>query len=346
MNQILEFGNENSGKAPKWNKNKGNNGGGGSSSDKIIKVFAFLLMIIAIALIASGVFSLMKNKKDEASVKSGPVSKVEATVNAEKDEETGKVIIDVLSEIPINKLIYNWDKGTEKVISGDNNLTMNETVDLPSGTHTLTVKVIDNENNETIKSFSFESESGVDTTPPEITMEIVPGNEIISGKHLLITAIDDTEIGFITYMWNEGEQETVNAEEENQKEIKVELEIPRGKNTINVIAVDASEASNTKSATKTLDGVTKPDFNYSLSSDSSVLTMVATHEEGIKNIFYTFDGQNYEANFEGEEIQPKVEFTQNSIEGYNEIYVKITSVDDTVYEFKGNWEYTPSGENQ
>lgn len=344
MNQILEFGNENSGKAPKGNKNKGNGGGGGSSSDKVIKVFAFLLMVIAIALIGSGVFSLMKNKKDEASVKTGPVSKVEATVNAEMDEETGKVVMDVSSQIQINKLIYNWDKGTEKVISGDNNLTMNETIDLPSGTHTLTVKVIDNENNETIKSFSFESDSGVDTTPPEIRLDIT------SDKKLLITATDDTEIGFITYMWNEGEQETVNAEEEGQKEIKVELEIPRGKNTINVIAVDASEASNTKSATKTLDGVTKPVFDYSLSSDSSVLTMVATHEEGIKNIFYTFDGQNYEANFEGDDIQPRVEFTQNSIEGYNEIYVKITSVDDTVTEFKGNWEYTPngatSGENQ
>ena len=328
MNQILEFGTENNGKAPR------NSGGGGSSSDKIIKVFAFLLMIIAIALIGSGVYSLTKNKKDTESSKREPVQTIEALINAEQDEENGKVVISVSSEITINKLIYNWDKGTEKVISGENKLTMDESIDLPAGTHTLTIKVIDSENHETTKSFSFEAENGIDTTPPEITLEIT------EQKKLLVTATDDTEIAFITYMWNEEEQITVEAEEEGQKQIKVELEIPKGKNTINVIAVDSSETPNTKSATKTLDGVTKPGIDYSLSSDSSVLTLICTHENGIKNIFYTFNGKDYEANFEDDNIQTRVEFTQASEEGHNEMNLKVTSVNGTVTTFNPTWEYT------
>jgi hypothetical protein len=335
MNQILEFGTEKNGKTPH------NNGGGSSSSDKVIKVFALLLMIIAIALIASGAYSLFKNKETSESNASVPTQKVQAIIEAVQDEENGKVNISVTSEITISRLIYNWDQGTEKVISGENSLTMEESIDLPAGEHVLTIKVIDTENNETLEKFTFEAETGIDTTPPEITLDIVTVDD---QKKLLITATDDTEIAYITYMWNEEEQITVEAEEEGQTEIQVQLDIPRGKNTINVIAVDASESSNTKSATKSLDGRTKPEVSFNLSADSSVLEVVCTHESGIKSIFYTFEGQDYEANFDDDNISTYVSFTQASVEGKNEMVLKVTSVDDTVTEYDNlNWTYYPNG---
>ena len=339
MNQILDYDVEKGGKTPrnKGNKGSGGNKNGGSSSDKIVKVFAFLLILIAIALIASGVYSLMKNKKDSSIDKTPTVSKVQATIEAQANEDNGKVVISVSSDIAINKLIYNWNQNIEKVISGEDRTTMEELIDLPAGQNTLTIKVIDMENNETIKTFSFEAEKGIDTTPPEITLEIT------SSKTLLITATDDNAIAFITYMWNEGEQITVEAEEEDQKEIQVELEIPRGKNTINVIAVDNSETPNTKSATKTLDGVTKPEIGYNLTADASVLELVCTHENGIKSIFYTFNGKDYEKVFEDDEISTYISFTQPSEEGENKMNLTVTSVNGTVANFNPEWQYYPNG---
>ena len=73
MNQILDYGagngdnNERPNKRDFGNGNNFNNGGMNGRgktpiSDKIIKVFAFLMIILAIALITSGVLSLLKNK--------------------------------------------------------------------------------------------------------------------------------------------------------------------------------------------------------------------------------------------------------------------------------------------
>jgi hypothetical protein len=334
MNQILEFGTEKSGKAPRGN------GGGGSSSDKIIKVFALLLMLIAIALILSGVYSLMKNKSTSDTSNVATTTQVQATILAEQDDENGKVNISVSSDISISKLIYNWDQSTEKVISGEDGLTMEESIDLPAGEHVLTIKVVDTDGNSTLKTFTFNAETGTDTTPPSIVMEIVSKDD---QKKLLVKAIDETEIAYITYRWNEEEQITVEATEDGQTEIELELDIPKGKNTINVIAVDASESSNTKSATKTLDGVVIPEVNFNLTADSSVLEVICTHESGIKSISYTFDGQNYEAVFDDDNTSTYIEFSQPSIEGENIMQLKVTSVDGSVTECTPTWEYYPNG---
>lgn len=334
MNQILEFGTGNNNyKAPKGNKGSS----GGPSSDKVVRVFAIILIVVAIALIFSGVYSLTKNKKTAESNQKAPVQTAKATITAEKDEENNKVIIDVSSQIAINKIIYNWNTKTEKEIAGNDDLAITEEIDLPSGTNTLNVKVIDKQNNTTTESFTFTSNNGVDLTKPNITLEIT------EAKKLLITATDDTELAYITYMWNEGEQTTVEADEDDPKKIEVELDIPRGKNSITVIAVDASENSNTNSATKALDGVTKPEISYGLSADGSTLDFVCTHENGIVKVEYTLNDRPYATEPYDENNLPKeVKFSQQLDVGYNRIILKVTSVDGTTNEFDGQCDYNPN----
>ncbi len=332
MNQILEFGtdNNNKNKAP-----KGGRGSGSISSDKIIKFFAIFLMILAIALIGSGAYSLLKNKKDSNPSTSSANPVVKASITAEKDEENGIVIISVASQTPIDKLIYNWDQEAESLIDGKNLTNIEEKIDLSEGIHTLNVKVIDTNKNQTIEQFEFESETGVDTVAPEIMLEIT------ENKTLLITATDNTQLEYITYMWNEGEQVTVQSDEENKKQIQIELDIPIGKNTITVIAVDSS--NKTKSASKTLEGVTKPVINYGWpNGDASTLEIITTHENGIKSIYYTLNGNPAQYETPEGETQTSLSFTINSFEGYNELELTITSVDDTVTEFNRNWEYYPN----
>jgi len=337
MNQILEYDTENnSGKAPKSGGNRGSNGGG-SHSDKVVKFFAFFLMLIAILLIASGVFSLVKNKKDSKPKISNAPKAVEAQIEAVKDETAEKVIVSVTSENAISKLIYRWDENTEKVIAGNDATTMEEEIDLPDGKHILYIKVVDKSNNDTSKNFTFEAETSNDTTPPEITIEITEQST------LLITAVDDNELAYITYKWNEEEEQTVYADERNPKEKQIELEIPMGRNTISVIAVDASSSSNTKSAIKTLEGVTKPEIECHITQDASTLLCTCTHEKGIKSIFYTCNGENFEYNANDDEISTELSFEHPASEGENNITIKVTSVDGITAEYIGTWQYNPNG---
>ena len=87
----------------------------------------------------------------------------------------------------------------------------------------MNIKVVDVDGNETIDDFTFESLEGSDIISPNITLTVT------DDKKLLITATDETALSFITYRWNDSEEETINAEE-GQKELTKELEIPLGKN--------------------------------------------------------------------------------------------------------------------
>lgn len=320
MNQILDYGTEKRGKAPKQNSTK---------TEKTIKIFAIFLMIFAILLIGSGVYSLVTNNSnnDESDIAQ---EVVEAEINAIMDESNATIILTVESEIEIDKVVYNWNTNTEMNIDGEDRKTLEETIELPSGKNTLNIKVIDNEGNETSKSFEFESEEGNDIINPDITLEVT------EDKNLLITATDETEMSFLTYRWNSEEENTVNIEEdaEDKTVLTVEIEIPKGTNTITVIAVDSS--NNTRVETKSLTGATKPEIEYSFTEDG-VLTFYCTHENGIKEIYYTLNGKDYGITYTDETGYPtSAEFVvEDLVVGDNEISLTVTSVNDTEETFEG-----------
>ena len=362
MNQILDFGNGGNNdnnfnrkenkppKPPKKEKNNynseifsgnasyGNNKEKSPMSDKVVKVFAILMALFAVVLIFSGLTNMLKNKKDtkdaEAKAKN-TVQQVEAEITAELDQISEMVKIKVNSPITISKIIYSWDKDHDNVIAGEKKNTLEKEIVAISGEHVLHIQVIDEENNKTTKDFTFNSATGVDTENPNITLTVT------EDKKLLVTATDDTSIEYVTYKWNEEETITMKPEEVGSKKFEFELEIPRGKNTIVVFAVDGSESSNATSTSKVLEGVTKPEINYGfLDQEGAVLKIMCSHESGIKSIYYTLNGQPYEWKVaEGEEAPTYLEFTQDSVVGHNQMTITVTSVDDTVAEFNPAWDY-------
>ena len=320
MNQILDFETEKRGKNPKQSSSK---------TEKIIKVFAICLMVFAVFLILSGVYSVFTNNSTEEETTSVQTV-IEAEINAIMDESNGEIIVTVESSVGIDKVIYNWNTNTEMTIDGEDSKTFEKSIELPSGSNTLNVKVIDNDGNETSESFEFESDEGSDIIVPNITLEVT------EEKNLLITATDETEMAFLTYRWNDESETTVNVDEDGDKTtITVEIEIPKGENTITVVAVDASDKHNTRTETKTLNGVTKPEIEYNLSEDN-VLTFYCSHENGIAEIYYTLNDKAYGITFTEEEGYPTTaEFNVDLDVGENEIYLTVTSVDDTTQTFDG-----------
>ena len=204
MNQILDNnvnGNNdnNGGKKNKIEKNKSNkssNGGSTPMSDKVVKVFAFLMIVVAVALIASGALSIFNNKKQEEEDKKKSAAlnnEVNAEIEADLDEITGKVKIKITSPIVISKMIYSWDQDHDNVVSGEKQTEIEEDIVAPSGEHVLHVQVTDEQNNKTTKDFTFNSATGMDMTSPTITLSIT------ENKKLLVNATDDTSIAYVTY---------------------------------------------------------------------------------------------------------------------------------------------------
>ena len=364
MNQILDFGdggnNDNNGgknrKVAKSNNvfnennmnnmNSGNNfnkGAKGPStvSDKVVKVFAILMVVLAVALIVSGATSMLKNKKDanNANANANNNSQVQAEILAELNEEEGTVKLTINSSVAISKTIYSWDQGHDNVLAGERQTNMEEDIIVPYGEHVLHVQVTDEQNNKTTKDFTFNSATGIDTVKPEITLTVT------EEKKLLITSKDDTSIAYVTYTWNEEEPIKMIPEVEGLREYEFEIEIPRGKNTIVVIAVDGSDVANATTTSKVLEGVTKPVINYVLEEPGDKLQIICSHENGIQSIYYTLNGQPYQWQVgEGEEAPKELSFIQQAVEGHNEMTIKVTSVDGTVAEFNPAWDYVASNE--
>ena len=309
MNQILDSYTNNS------NKPEG--------TDKIVRVFAILIMIFAIALIAVVGYGMFRNNEEEKTT-GQEVSKANIKTSVDGD----KAIIEVTHDKDIKKLIYSWNSGTERVIKGEGK-TLTEIIDIPAGTNTLEITVVDVDDGETTYNKEFSSESGLDIINPVIELSVT------EDKKLRIVATDETAMDFITYRWNQDEEETIYAEE-GSKEITADIEIMKGENNFTVVAVDTS--TNTAQEYKSFKGLTKPEIKVTLSEDGSEINIRATHENGIKDVKFNFNNSEYNVDI-GDETPTEIEFNQGLETGYNRIIVTVTSVDDTETVFDGECSY-------
>ena len=226
MNQILEY-----------NPVK-NSGGGSSGSDKIVRVFALILIIFAVCFIVIGAYGFFKkNKPENDKVSQAPI---EAKIQIEKLDTTA--MISVSHDKAIEKVIYKWDDDKETTDKGDGSSEKKIEIPLPAGQHTLTVKVIDVDGAETVYKETINSENGTDIINPVIELEP-------DGNKLRVIATDETEIAYVTYKWNNEEEVKIEERDESKKKIEFDIEILKGKNDLTVIAVDANQQTTTENRT-------------------------------------------------------------------------------------------------
>ncbi len=313
MNQILDY-----------NPNSKSNKSGGS--DKIVRVFAIILIIFAIALIAVVGYGMISNKKE---VNNATAQQTKANITVENQE--AQATIKVTHDKNIQKLVYSWNTSSERTIKGTNKY-MEEKIDIPAGDNTLHIKVIDENGVETTHDEEISSEQGVDIINPIIELSL-------DGKKLKIVATDETALDFLTYRWNEEEEETVYAEE-GSKEITTEIEIIKGKNDLTVVAVDTS--NNTTTETKSFTGLTKPEITVTLSEDGSSIDIKAVHESGIEAVSFNFNNVDYNVDI-GSDTPNQIQFNQKLEVGYNRIILTVKSVDGTESKFDGECTYGDAG---
>ena len=305
MNQILEY-----------NPVK-NSGGGSSGSDKIVRVFALILIIFALCFIVIGAYGFFKkNKTENDKVSQAPI---EAKIQIEKLDTTA--MISVSHDKAIEKIIYKWDDDKETTDKGDGSSEKKIEVPLPAGQHTLTVKVIDVDGAETVHKETINSENGTDIINPVIELEP-------DGNKLRVIATDETEIAYVTYKWNNEEEIKIEERDESKKKIEFEIEILKGENDLTIIAVDANQQTTTEN--RTYNGVTNPEIKIIVSSDKKHVDVECSHEKGLEKVILTVNGQEQEVPLE--EDKTKLSFGFDLPEGNVSLKVKATSVEQTVLE--------------
>jgi len=314
MNQILDYNpNKKSGKT--------------SGSDKIVRVFAIILIIFALCLVGSGAYGIYKrNQESKTTTKEATKAVIEV------EEQDSQAIIKVTHDKAIEKMIYSWNNSKETTEKGTGKNTMEKTISLPAGKNTLSIKVVDIDKVETTFEIVITSEKGVDILNPVIELSIT------DDKKLRITATDETSLDFITYRWNTEEEEKVEVTEDSPKKIEIEIEILKGTNDLTIVAVDSS--NNTTTETKSFTGVTKPEVVVTLSAEGDSLDIFAKHENGIKEVKFNFNNVDYNVDI-GNETPKEIQFVQALAVGYNRIILTVISVDGTETVFDGECTYEP-----
>lgn len=302
MNQILSTEDPNK----KKTKQKMNS----PEFNKIVKVFAIAIFIFGAALI--GVYSYKLINKS----KINKIAKPEIVLDQVEDEAT----ISAKAEGGIEKITYYWDLNdkTEKSLNGTSEYS--ESIAIPKGTNTLTVKVIDRNAQEFETSKEYTGTK--DTEKPLIDLDKTDGTNI--------TVTDETELAYATYRWeDEPEENTVKVEAEPKegetvaKEINIKITAKKGTNTLIITAVDA--AGNTEISRKTYVGKTDPEIEVYREGDKLYLKI--THELGFKKVEFSVNGQTlaYDQNFSGYDATKKELFYYfNLKEGKNEVAIVAT----------------------
>ncbi len=258
-------------------------------------VIFFSISIILFGLILAGVnsFSAYKNIKKMAS----QPTKEEVKPQVEVTREDNSVSIVASHDKGIDKIIYHWNDEEEKVISGNGQSSITESIELPIGSNKLTIRVIDVNGRETTYEKEYVVESDL-----KIEFAVVNNN-----NYLKITATDSSGLQFITYKWNNDEETRVNVDSNNSTIIETETEIPKGQNTITVNAIDV--LNNTQTKTQEIKGVEPP--KISVIQDKSELVITVTDNEGVKSIQYTLNGSPYTVDVTSEETGLTVEKDSN-----------------------------------
>ena len=282
------------------------------------KVFASVIIIFGMLLIASGIYSFIENSNEQKEQNSNPVVEMRLEGNI--------VILSVKHDKAIDKIYYTWGNGEQNTLQGKGRNVIEEEIPTEKGTNTLNVRIIDMFGKESVYSKEYTVESD-DITKPEIELNLE------SGK-VKITAKDETEIAHITYAWNDEDETKVEARQDLAKIIEEKVVVLKGENVLKVVAVD--KAGNKAEKSQTYKGATKPTIRLERNEKNLVITV--NDNEEIKKIEYTLNGQNYSTDPNNEGIslgRKELVITQELTKGINSITVKAYNTNNLVTEQSG-----------
>lgn len=252
MNQILSTNMPN-------NNGKKSGHNGPKNIKSIVIFFVAVLIIFAVVLIGMGAYTLLKKGETTTKTAEKPVitleNKIDTTVLLKVMHNTGT----------ISKVYYNWNDDDETTINGNDGKYVEQEIEIPSGNNTLYIRVVDGNGQEATYEKQYELESNI--------------NFEVSGNKIKITYDGDTTISYMTYRWDDEDEETIQI---NDKTINQEIDALKGLHTLTVIVVD--ENNKTDKKVQKINGVSKPTLTIDSNEDNTRFVIHVTDEEELSKI--------------------------------------------------------------
>lgn len=286
----------------------------------IVMFFAVIIMVFGLTLAGQGSYALYKDIDDRK-----PENIPYVTIGRVND----KAIVQISSNIEISKLVYSWNNGEESAIPiGSTNAREEITL---LGYDSVLNLTIEDMNGKRVKFQKQYLLTGVDITKPVVEIETKDGND-----KMKIVAKDETGIAYITYQWEDGEPVTVNADQQGQTEMIVQVPLTVGLKKIQIIAVDTNgniEEIEREITTST----SRP--KMTLRRNKQKISIEIEDKDGIKSIKANLNGEEYEiTNVNRKKVKVGYLYLR---EGNNTISVEVTNVNDYTEKATAELQYNP-----
>lgn len=286
----------------------------------IVMFFAVIIMVFGLTLAGQGSYALYKDIDDRK-----PENIPYVTIGRVND----KAIVQISSNIEISKLVYSWNNGEESAIPiGSTNAREEITL---LGYDSVLNLTIEDMNGKRVKFQKQYLLTGVDITKPVVEIETQDGND-----KMKIVAKDETGIAYITYQWEDGEPVTVNADQQGQTEMIVQVPLTVGLKKIQIIAVDTNgniEEIEREITTST----SRP--KMTLRRNKQKISIEIEDKDGIKSIKANLNGEEYEiTNVNRKKVKVGYLYLR---EGNNTISVEVTNVNDYTEKATAELQYNP-----
>lgn len=248
----------------------------------VVKVFAIVMIIFGVFMIGTGSYAIYKDNES----KNSEVTKPTIT-ETQKDEKT--VLVSVAHDKAIDRIEYKWNDGEVQTVTGNGRRNIEIEVEIPGGTNTLNVRAVDINGQEISTDIDYTAEDII--------------NLAVSGSKLKITAENETEISYMTYRWDEEEEQKIDI---NSTTVDQEIDIPMGEHNLTVILVDINNETITKE--QKVKGVTKPVIEIGADEAKENYLVTITDETGLDKVEVTLRGETKTVTVEDNATEVKYRF--------------------------------------
>ena len=278
MNQILATSNPTT-KKSKTKKSKMRKSSGPADIKTVVRVFAIAMLVFGIFMVGTGSYAIYKDNEANNSENTKP------TISESLNSDGTAVILTVTHDKIIEKIEYNWNDDAIQTITGNGRKYIEQEIEIPAGTNTLNVKAIDTKGQEisTQKEYTLGNSTGGNTTndgDTSLNLTISQDNK------LKITASSETQVKYMTYQWDDGEEQRMDI---NATTVDQEIDVPMGTHDITVVLVDVNNKRTTKE--EKVMGTTKPIINVETDDAGEYYLITITDEVGLQKVDFNIRGE-------------------------------------------------------
>ena len=242
---------------------------------KIVTIFAIIMIIFGVALIGSGSYAMYKGKSSTPKSATRPIIVVTQTAGTQ-------VTIQITHDKPLSKVTYKWNDEEAIEIETNSKSEISQIIEIPSGNNNKLSIFVEDINEQTATNESmYTAQRNID-----VQLEA-------NGTDLKVSIESEKELAYMTYRWDDEEEQEVELSGNQAEET---IEIPKGLHTLTLIVVDIE--NNTQTEEQEIKAVTKPKLNITVDQAGENFIIKASDEEGVKRIEFTInaDSENAERN--------------------------------------------------